>query len=153
MIDQKASNTLLTPRFWYYSVGAPLPTMLWGVKCHEGPLKGPSFHKVSVWYQRTYFSLKSSIASLALSICRTHRAFCSWASLIWKIHQKEWHFQLDRSLKWLSWSSDTASLELKTMFIPRIATGSMHDTGCLGLVHWDDPEGWYGEGGDRKSVV
>ena len=25
--------------------------------------------------------------------------------------------------------------------------GSMHDTGCLGLVHWDDPEGWYREGG------
>ena len=25
--------------------------------------------------------------------------------------------------------------------------GSMHDIGCLGLVHWDDPEGWYGEGG------
>ena len=24
---------------------------------------------------------------------------------------------------------------------------SMHDTGCLGLVRWDDPEGWYGEGG------
>ena len=20
------------------------------------------------------------------------------------------------------------------------------DTGCLGLVHWDDPEGWNGEG-------
>ena len=27
--------------------------------------------------------------------------------------------------------------------------GSMHNTGCLGLVHWDDPEGWYGEGGGR----
>ena len=26
--------------------------------------------------------------------------------------------------------------------------GSMHDTGCLGLVHWDDPEGWYREGGE-----
>ena len=27
--------------------------------------------------------------------------------------------------------------------------GSMHDTGCLGLVHWDDPEGGMGreEGG------
>ena len=25
----------------------------------------------------------------------------------------------------------------------------MHDTGCLGLVHWDDPEGWCGEGGGR----
>ena len=27
--------------------------------------------------------------------------------------------------------------------------GLMHDIGCLGLVHWDDPEGWYGEGGVR----
>ena len=27
---------------------------------------------------------------------------------------------------------------------------SMHDTGCLGLVHWDDPEGGYGEGGRRR---
>ena len=32
----------------------------------------------------------------------------------------------------------------------RIASpGSMQDTGCLGLVHWDDPEGWYREGGGR----
>ena len=31
----------------------------------------------------------------------------------------------------------------------RASPGSMHDTGCLGLVHWDDPEGWYGEGGGR----
>ena len=30
----------------------------------------------------------------------------------------------------------------------RIASpGLMQDTGSLGLVHWDDPEGWYGEGG------
>ena len=27
--------------------------------------------------------------------------------------------------------------------------GSMQDTACLGLVHWDDPERWYGEGGGR----
>ena len=27
--------------------------------------------------------------------------------------------------------------------------GLMHDTGCSGLVHLDDPEGWYGEGGGR----
>ena len=25
----------------------------------------------------------------------------------------------------------------------------MQDTGCLGLVHGDDPGGWYGEGGER----
>ena len=27
--------------------------------------------------------------------------------------------------------------------------GSMHETGCSGLVHWDDPEGWDEEGGGR----
>ena len=33
----------------------------------------------------------------------------------------------------------------------RVASpGLMHDTGYLGLVHWDDPEGWYGEGGGRR---
>ena len=35
-------------------------------------------------------------------------------------------------------------------YVKRIASrGSMHDIGCLGLVHWDDREGWYGEGGRR----
>ena len=35
-------------------------------------------------------------------------------------------------------------------YVKRIASpGSMHDTGCLGLVHWDDPEGWDGEGGGK----
>ena len=24
--------------------------------------------------------------------------------------------------------------------------GLMHDTGCSGLMHWDDPEVWHGEG-------
>ena len=26
----------------------------------------------------------------------------------------------------------------------------MHDTGWSELMHWDDPEGWYGEGGRRE---
>ena len=33
-------------------------------------------------------------------------------------------------------------------YVNRIAgPGLMHETGCSGLVHWDDPEGWDGEGG------
>ena len=36
-------------------------------------------------------------------------------------------------------------------YMKRVASpGSMHDTGCLGLVHWDDPEMVWGgrrEGG------
>ena len=27
--------------------------------------------------------------------------------------------------------------------------GSIHKIGCSGLVHWDDPGGWDGEGGGR----
>ena len=33
-------------------------------------------------------------------------------------------------------------------YVKRIASPAlMPDTGCSRLVHWDDPEGWYGEGG------
>ena len=36
-------------------------------------------------------------------------------------------------------------------YMKRVASpGSMHNTGCLELVHWDDPEGWYREGGGRR---
>ena len=37
---------------------------------------------------------------------------------------------------------------IETSYMKRIASpGSMQDTGCLRLEHWDDPEGWYREGG------
>ena len=40
----------------------------------------------------------------------------------------------------------------KISYVKRIASpGLIHDTGCLGLVHWDDPEGWDGEGGEREG--
>ena len=38
----------------------------------------------------------------------------------------------------------------KLPYVKWIASpGSMHETGCLGLAHWGDPEGWDGEGGER----
>ena len=43
---------------------------------------------------------------------------------------------------------------IETCIIPYMkrvtSPGLMHNTGCLRLVHWDDPEGWYGEGGGRR---
>ena len=43
------------------------------------------------------------------------------------------------------WENGIETCKISCM--KRVASpGSMHDTGCLGLVHWDDPEGWYGEG-------
>ena len=35
-------------------------------------------------------------------------------------------------------------------YVKQIASpGSMHETGRSGPVHWDDPEGWDGEGRGR----
>ena len=46
------------------------------------------------------------------------------------------------------WENDIETCIIS--YVKRNASrGSMHDTGCSGLVHWDDPEGWYGDGGGR----
>ena len=46
------------------------------------------------------------------------------------------------------WENGTETCMLS--YVERISSsGSMHETGCLGLVHWDDPNGWDGEGGGR----
>ena len=44
------------------------------------------------------------------------------------------------------------SIEIRIIsYMERVSSPDlMHDTGCLGLVHWDDPEGGYGEGGGRR---
>ena len=44
---------------------------------------------------------------------------------------------------------DENSIETCTLSYVKQTTsrGSMHETGCSGLVHWDDPEGWDEEGG------
>ena len=41
-------------------------------------------------------------------------------------------------------------IETCIIYKKRIASpGSMQDAGCLGLVHWDNLEGWYWEVGGR----
>ena len=46
------------------------------------------------------------------------------------------------------WENDIETCIIS--YVKLIASpGSKHDTGCSGLVHWDDPEEWYGEGGGR----
>ena len=39
---------------------------------------------------------------------------------------------------------------VKAIVFPVVMYGcNSWTTGCSGLVHWDDPEGWDGEGGGR----
>ena len=63
-----------------------------------------------------------------------------------------------RTVFWTLWEREKGMIwenGIKTCIISymkRVASpGSMHDTGCLGLVHWDALDGWYQEGG-RKRV-
>ena len=52
-----------------------------------------------------------------------------------------------RTVLWTLWERERVG-RFGRMALKRVASpGLMHDTGCLGLVHWDDPEGGYGEGG------
>ena len=41
----------------------------------------------------------------------------------------------------------------ETRILPHVkqiaSPGSIHETGHSGLAHWEDPEGWDGEGGGR----
>ena len=47
------------------------------------------------------------------------------------------------------WENGIETYKISCM--KRVASpGSMHDTGYLGLVHWEDPVGWIGEGGGRR---
>ena len=57
-----------------------------------------------------------------------------------------------------SWEIDGETVETvsdflggapKSLLMVIAAMKLMHDTRCLGLVHWDDPEGWYQEGGGK----
>ena len=46
------------------------------------------------------------------------------------------------------WENDIETCIMS--YVKLIASpGSMRDTGCSGLVHWDDPEGWDGMAGGR----
>ena len=42
---------------------------------------------------------------------------------------------------------------IETCILPYVkqipSSGLVPETGCSGLVHWDDPEGWDGGGGGR----
>ena len=54
-------------------------------------------------------------------------------------------YEEDSHFKKLTWENGIETCKISCT--KRVASpGSMHDTGCLGLVHWDDPE----EGGGRR---
>ena len=64
-----------------------------------------------------------------------------------KIHRcKEQSFELGEGEGGMIWENSIETCIVT--YVKQITSpGSMHETGCSGLVHWDDSEGWDGEGG------
>ena len=55
-----------------------------------------------------------------------------------------------RGRGWDIWENGIETCKLS--YVKQITSpGLMHETGCSGLVHRDDPEGWDGEGGGREG--
>ena len=73
------------------------------------------------------------------------------------LYVRQQETQMYRTVFWTLWEREGGlnwENGIKTCIISykkRITSpSSMQDTGSLGLVHWDDPEGWYGEGSGRR---
>ena len=126
----------------HYSDFLLLPTNLPFIHCLKKEKKKQkticSFHNPKTAYPNAHFSsssdsllwLPSSLLVTSFHPVHLPQSNCYGPSLIW------------------IWENGIETCKISC--VKRVASpGSMHDTGCLGLVHWDDPEGWYGEGGGR----
>ena len=55
-----------------------------------------------------------------------------------------------RTVFWTLWERENITETCILSYVKQISSpGSMHETGLSGLVHWDDSEGWDGEGDGR----
>ena len=73
-------------------------------------------------------------------ICETAKETQMYRTVFWTLWEREGE---------MIWENGIEKCKISCM--KRVASpGSMQDTGCSGLVHWDDPEAWQGEGGGKE---
>ena len=83
----------------------------------------------------------------AIALCQEYFFFGGWAlSSMWDLSSPT----RDQTSTLCIGSEDGIEICIIPYMKRVTSPGSMQDTGCLGLVHWDDSEGWYGEGGGRR---
>ena len=62
---------------------------------------------------------------------------------------------LECKVKWaigsITMNKASGSYGIPVELLQILKDDAMQDTGCLGMVHWDDSEGWYGEGCGRGA--
>ena len=83
--------------------------------------------------QKHYFANKSPSSQIY--------GFSSSHVWMWEMNHKE---SCHKSKGGMIWENSTETCILS--YVKQIASpGSMHETWCSVLVHWDDPDGWDGE--------
>ena len=70
---------------------------------------------------------------------------------LWKLYAQYLSAEIvNLNLQWVHNPTKKILFWCLLPYVKQIASlGLMHETGCSGLVHWDDPEGWDGQGGGR----
>ena len=87
-------------------------------------------------HTRTTFRFKGKMVTMTLYARQQKRHRCKKQSFLDSVGEGE---------SGIIWEGSVESYILS--HVKRIAgPGLMHETGCSGLVHWDDAEGWDGEG-------
>ena len=105
-------------------------------------------------------------------VCETAKETQMYKTVVWTLweNKRSWGLPLYKVRTWFTRDTDVQNSLMDSVregeggmiwengietciisYKKRItSSGSMQDTGCLGLVHWDDPEGWNGEGGGGR---
>ena len=100
------------------------------------------FSKIGVWHQ---YSILTHIYGIQKdgndNPCKTAKETQMYRTVFWTMWERVggviWENGIETCiLSYMKWIANP---------------GSMHETGCSGLVHQDDPEGWDGEGGGREE--
>ena len=151
------STSLPIPSLWVISVHQPRASCI----MHR-TWTSDSFH---IWYYTCFNAILSNHPTLSLShkVQKTLESplDCKEIQSVYSKGDQSWVFigrtyaEAETPILWPPHAIEEVHvgngvLGSASQWTPQIFPGSMHNTGCLGLVHWDDPEGWYGEGGGFK---
>ena len=129
-----------------------MPLLLgWGLRNMPGGHICSETHHLThhLTVAQTYTLVSGSLGSLRTTLTGFMVYVCvRLESVVWTQYKKQLFKKQKVTVGWFE------RIALKHVYYHmwnRSPVYLMYLTGCSGLVHWDDPEGWDGEGGAREG--